>query len=584
MTKLGALFGDRAIGYFEFPVRFSEVGNADFFASLIAFEDDSLTRQVPDDYLANNAFSKRFEILPLEASLDEDSISPELDNCPLTDNEDQFDTDRDGIGDACDDDLDNDYVPNALESEDAGSPEDADFDGVQNKSDNCPTLANINQVDLDGDGIGDLCDLDDDNDGVLDENDRFPRDPFEQYDTDGDGAGNAADDDDDNDGVLDSNDAFPLDAGEFLDTDLDGIGNNADSDDDGDGILDAQDGFPLLAIGDRPDFDADGIPDDCDDSCTTAGFSEDLDDDNDGVPDQEDAFQLDSTESVDLDDDGIGDNRDDDDDGDGVPDAEDGFPRISLAGRLDTDEDGFPDECDEACVATGMLADVDDDNDGVTDDVDAFPLDATESSDRDGDGVGDNADAFPDDASEVVDDDADGVGSAGDNCPSVSNSDQLDYDGDGLGDACDDDDDNDGFTDEEELAAGTNPRNPSNCIQNCFTFDIDDSGEVQALSDGLLVIRYLFGFADESLISGAVSPSSERADSTEISSYLDDALLELDIDGNGEAQALSDGLLLIRYLFGFTEDALTVGAVGDGATRVTADEISAYIEERSATD
>ena len=48
---------------------------------------------------------------------------------------------------------------------------------------------------------------------------------------------------------------------------------------------------------------------------------------------------------------------------------------------------------------------------------------------------------------------------------------------------------------------------------------------------------------------------------------LADADSELDIDGNGESKALSDGLLLIRYLFGFTRDALIVGAIGEGATK-----------------
>lgn len=44
-----------------------------------------------------------------------------------------------------------------------------------------------------------------------------------------------------------------------------------------------------------------------------------------------------------------------------------------------------------------------------------------------------------------LDTDGDGVGDACDNCPSVSNSDQLDTDGDGDGDACDSDDDDDGM-------------------------------------------------------------------------------------------------------------------------------------------
>ncbi|MCS5567146.1 MAG: cadherin repeat domain-containing protein, partial [Pseudomonadales bacterium] len=89
------------------------------------------------------------------------------------------------------------------------------------------------QPDLDGDGLPDIVDLDDDADGVADTLDAFPRDANESVDTDGDGIGNNADTDDDGDGVLDLNDAFPQDASETIDTDSDGIGNNADTDDDG---------------------------------------------------------------------------------------------------------------------------------------------------------------------------------------------------------------------------------------------------------------------------------------------------------------------------------------------------------------
>ena len=54
-----------------------------------------------------------------------------------------------------------------------------------------------------------------------------------------------------------------------------------------------------------------------------------------------------------------------------------------MGGRLDTDGDGRPDECDTDCLATGMAADTDDDNDGVLDNEDVFPLDASESVDTD---------------------------------------------------------------------------------------------------------------------------------------------------------------------------------------------------------
>jgi hypothetical protein len=51
----------------------------------------------------------------------------------------------------------------------------------------------------------------------------------------------------------------------------------------------------------------------------------------------------------------------------------------------------------------------------------------------------------------------------------------------------------------------------------------------------------------------------------------------LDIDGNGDTDPLTDGVLTLRYLFGLRGDALVTGAVGLGCGRCSASEIEAYL-------
>jgi hypothetical protein len=53
-----------------------------------------------------------------------------------------------------------------------------------------------------------------------------------------------------------------------------------------------------------------------------------------------------------------------------------------------------------------------------------------------------------------------------------------------------------------------------------------------------------------------------------------------DIDGDGAITPLTDGLLLLRYLFGFRNGTLIGGAVAAGCTRCTAPEIEAHIAAR----
>ena len=51
----------------------------------------------------------------------------------------------------------------------------------------------------------------------------------------------------------------------------------------------------------------------------------------------------------------------------------------------------------------------------------------------------------------------------------------------------------------------------------------------------------------------------------------------LDIDGNNEVDALTDGLLMLRYVFGLRGDVLIVGVIAQDATRASAEDIEAYL-------
>ncbi len=112
------------------------------------------------------------------------------------------------------------------------------------------------------------------------------------------------------------------------------------------------------------------------------------------------------------------------------------------------------------------------------------------------------------------------------------------------------------------------------------TLDADGNERVDALTDGLLFLRYMFGIRGVSLVKNAIASNCSFCVAAEIEPILDQcaATSTSDIDGNGNVDALTDGLLLIRFILGIRGSALITDSVGNGCSRCTELEIEGYIQ------
>ncbi len=396
------------------------------------------------------------------------------------------------------------YYRNAFFAEQFPTQTDEDEDGIDSLIDNCPSDYNPDQADSDNDGFGDVCD-------------RCPG-----YDDNKDSDG---------DTVADGCDTCPY------------VPNRSQEDTDGDGRADACDNCPDLPNANQLDYDGDFIGDACD-NCPFVYNPNQLDDDGDGIgnacddsnngSDEDDSDNDD--ELPDLDGDEIADLEDNcphisnpdqaDDDGDKIGNACDNCPGVINTSQMDKDTDGVGDACD-LCpndankVNPGVCgcnqADVDMDEDEVVDCVDNCPgMSNPQQVDTDLDDVGDVCDICPG-YDDRTDSDGDHHPDGCDNCPQTVNVNQIDSDNDGIGDACD------------------------NCPQvaNTDQADEDDDGIGNVCDED-------FGEDNES-----EDPQERGSDDQDSDNEADDDSQEIvlpPICGNGAGQMLAVGLMALVML------------------------------------
>ncbi len=431
-----------------------------------------------------------------------DDISPNVfgsDISPAQDRPDYLSPDDDGDGWFTRDEIDHGMPGSYLAADGDGDIRPDRLEASWQLSFACAAdfpfmLAN----DLDGDGVWDIADLDDDGDGLptIDEETATP-------DIDGDGCPNAHDLDLDGDGKPDAVERgdYP-DYGPLPDNDEDGVPDPFDPDDE-DGGLGDTDG-DLLATLDETNsgvFDPTDPDTSCYDALTRYGLAlTDLDgnvvacdpyDEGDGAID---GFEGPSA-TRDIDGDRIPDVLDDDDDGDGLSTREETGFRCEVDGVQNTDfivayssAEGLLLQCAaestapstplgdpatmyrntdaywadvmlEDAAAAGYVGDdlpdfqdPDDDNDGI-DTIDEIAACGSPTCDTDGDGYVDHLDPFDWDGP-LADADFDGIPNGVEEDDLGSNPYSADSDGDGIldgdevGDPADaTDTDNDGVPD-----------------------------------------------------------------------------------------------------------------------------------------
>ncbi len=99
--------------------------------------------------------------------------------------------------------------------------------------------------------------------------------------------------------------------------------------------------------------------------------------------------------------------------------------------------------------------------------------------------------------------------------------------------------------------------------QGCV-LDVDGNNAITALTDGLMLLRAMLGLIDDAVTNGATVSGAPRTTWAQIQPFVH--LAALDIDGNGSTLLASDGVMLLRAMFGLTGTAVTNGAVVGGRT------------------
>jgi len=321
---------------------------------------------------------------PDQSDLDRDCLGDLCDNCPASVNNDQSDRDFDGLGDVCDNcplvangpnpvwecgergceqvpskdnqtDSDGDGVGDACQG-------DMDGDGVPDESDNCPLTRGADQSDRDRDGVGDLCDNcprtpnPDQTDLVNDSGDPYP-----------DGRGDACNGDSDEDGILDKegdNCTFDYNPDQ-ANQDEDPMGDACDlcprdyspynqpeacGEGDFDGVPNLSDNCPKQYNPDQaPYAEGGGFPGQACAYCLVSQSPWAWDNDNDGVWDSWDCDNCP----------GVANPGQEDADGDLIGDACDNCRRVPNFGQRDSDSDGVGDLC-AFCDFNGSCGELED--------------------------------------------------------------------------------------------------------------------------------------------------------------------------------------------------------------------------------